>query len=73
MLQEKKTYYAALPGWIDGELRKTGAKVKLTEDQAKYLLLSGQITEDAPVKALKSTAKESTTPSGTSKARPKSS
>jgi hypothetical protein len=60
MLQEKKTYYAVLPGWIDGELRKTGAKVKLTKDQAKYLLLSGQITEDAPVKAFKAPAKETT-------------
>jgi hypothetical protein len=45
-----KTYYAVVDGFIHDRERKKGAEIRMTERQAKYLLLSGLITEDAPKK-----------------------
>lgn len=46
-----KTYTVLTEGFIHGRLRAVGDPVEMTETQAKYLLLSGQIGEKAsPVK-----------------------
>jgi hypothetical protein len=56
MPQEKKPFYVVLPGWLGGQLSDTGDKIELTEAEAKYLVLSGQITDRAPAQAYKKAA-----------------
>ncbi|MDQ0422291.1 hypothetical protein J2045_003339 [Peteryoungia aggregata LMG 23059] len=44
-----KTYYAAVEGFIEGAYRKVGESVgKMTDDQAKYLVMAGHVTDVAP-------------------------
>lgn len=45
----KRTYYAAVEGFIHGAYRKVGDSLgQLTERQAKYLLMSGLVTTQSP-------------------------
>ena len=41
----KKEYLVLADGWIGGRLLNKGERVSLTDNEAKYLLLSGQIGE----------------------------
>ncbi len=44
-----KTYYAAVEGFIENAYRKVGEPVgQMNEDQAKYLVMAGHITDEAP-------------------------
>lgn len=43
-----KTYAVLTEGFINGRLRAVGDPVEMTEKQAKYLLLNGQIGGKAP-------------------------
>ncbi len=47
---EKKTFYAAFAGEIAGSWRKFGDPIPLTEDEAKYMLLAGNISREPPKK-----------------------
>lgn len=45
----KRTYYATVDGYINGAMRKAGEAVgKLTDRDAKYLIMSGLVTAEAP-------------------------
>lgn len=47
MVKQTKTYEVTPEGagWLDGKFRKAGDTVEMTPDQAKFLLLNGQLKE----------------------------
>jgi hypothetical protein len=40
-----KLYRVTTDGWLDGKRRSAGDTVSMTEQQAKYLVLNGQLAE----------------------------
>lgn len=43
-----KTYYAVNQGWISGHHLKSGESIAMTEAQARYYLLNGELSDTAP-------------------------
>jgi len=58
---ETNTFYATFEGEIAGSWRKVGAPIQMTEEQAKYMLLAGNISRTPPKKT---TTKASKTVAG---------
>ncbi|NTD85492.1 hypothetical protein [Agrobacterium tumefaciens] len=48
MHTDKTNYYATSEGHIAGKYRELGDPIPLTEKEAKYLLLNGQISKTNP-------------------------
>ena len=48
MQTDKRNYYATAEGHIAGKYRKLGDPIPLTEREAKYLEMSGQISKTNP-------------------------
>lgn len=66
----KKTYYAAREGFIENLYRKVGDPVgPLSEDQAKYLLLSGHLSETKPAAPATASLKKSSKPAEADKGK----